>query len=701
MKSFRTEIEHQIVEQDIIELERKIHLFKEGKMDEERFRSLRLARGVYGQRQPGVQMIRIKVPYGFLNAKKLRRICEVADEYSTGRLHITTRQDIQIHHVDLNRTPELWAELEKDDITLREACGNTVRNITASATSGIDTKEPFDPRPYADGMFRYFLRNPISQDMGRKFKIAFSNTDEDTALAYMHDMGFIATTKNIDGKVQKGFKVFIGGGLGSQPAHAHLYDDFVPVDAIIPLTEAVVRIFERNGERAKRMKARMKFLVKEWGFDQFKAAIVEELENMDTTLPIKYKVAPAVLPESYPNLDSETDHADEYRLWLSQNVFQQKDGLFAIGLKIRLGDFYTDQARQLADWMEALSGNEMTLSISQNAIIRHVEASVLPTWYNKLRAIGLSDIGFDKFTDLTACPGTDTCNLGIASSTGLSKILEQVVVESFPQIAFDPSIKIKTSGCMNACGQHTIATIGFQGMSMRAKDKRILPATQILLGGGTLGNGQGRFADKVIKIPSRRTPDALRLILNDYLNRQAAQQSFLGYYDEKGKTYFYDLLKPLGRVDNLTDEDFIDWGHSQPYIKAIGIGECAGVVIDLVATLFFETEEKLELAKRAIQLGRYKDSVYHSYAAIVNTAKALLVADQQKTNTHVGIINNFETSFVETGKIQLSTSFSEFILQYKNTPATPDFAAGYLNAAIDFYKQADQYRLKDLNNEAI
>ena len=259
MQSFRTEIENPIVEKDIIELEQKIRLFKEGKVDEEKFRSLRLARGVYGQRQHGVQMIRIKLPYGKVTSAQLHRIADVADEFSTGRLHITTRQDIQIHYVSLDRTPELWAQLEKDDITLREACGNTVRNVTASATAGIDIDEPFNVSPYADAVFKFFLRNPISQEMGRKFKIAFSASEKDTALTYIHDLGFLAKIK--DGI--RGFKVMLGGGLGSQPRHADVLYEFLPADKIIPLTEGVLRVFDRYGERAKRGKARMKFLIKD------------------------------------------------------------------------------------------------------------------------------------------------------------------------------------------------------------------------------------------------------------------------------------------------------------------------------------------------------------------------------------------------------------------------------------------------------
>ncbi|MCB0642191.1 MAG: nitrite/sulfite reductase, partial [Phaeodactylibacter sp.] len=406
MKSFRTEIEDPIVEQDIIELERKIALFKHGKIDEERFRSLRLARGVYGQRQPGVQMVRIKVPFGKLNARKLRRICAVADEYSTGRLHITTRQDIQIHYVALDRTPQLWAELEKDQVTLREACGNTVRNVTASATSGIDPAEPFDPRPYADALFRYFLRNPICQEMGRKFKIAFSNTSADTGLAFMHDLGFIAKTEVINGLPTHGFQVWVGGGLGSQSLHAFQQSDFLPADQLIPFTEAVLRVFERYGERNRRMKARLKFLIKDWGFEPFMEKVEEERQVLPEHFPIVYQETLVRLP-SYSNGHPPTE-TDAYKLWKNTNVLPQKNGLFAIGLKVRLGDIYTKEALQIADWAEQFSGDELTLTIDQNLLIRHIPEDLLPVWYEKLHSIGLADIGFNTFNDITACPGTDT-----------------------------------------------------------------------------------------------------------------------------------------------------------------------------------------------------------------------------------------------------------------------------------------------------
>ncbi len=282
MQSFRTELENPVVEQDIIDLERKIALFHQGEIDEDRFRSLRLARGVYGQRQQGVQMIRIKIPFGKLTAQQLLRIADVSDEYATGNLHLTTRQDIQLHYVSLDRAPELWAELERDELTLREACGNTVRNITASARAGVDPNEPFDVSPYAYELFRYLLRNPVCQEMGRKFKIAFSASEQDSAFTFIHDIGAIPLVRSVDGKEQRGFKIMIGGGLGAQPHLAEVAYEFLPEDQLIPFTEAVLRVFDRHGERNKRGKARMKFLLQSIGLEALMDLVQQEWKALAT-----------------------------------------------------------------------------------------------------------------------------------------------------------------------------------------------------------------------------------------------------------------------------------------------------------------------------------------------------------------------------------------------------------------------------------
>ena len=547
MESFRTEIENPIVQKEIIDLEKKIYSFRNGQIDDERFRSLRLARGIYGQRQEGVQMIRIKLPYGKVTSEQLKRITEVSDKYSTGRLHITTRQDIQIHYVSLDRTPELWSELAKDDITLREACGNTVRNITGSELAGVDVNEPFDVSPYAHGMFQYLLRNPICQEMGRKFKISFSSSDEDTALSYLHDLGFIPKIK--DG--QKGFKVVFGGGLGSQPAHAELLSEFIPVNQIVPTAEGIIRIFDRYGERAKRMKARMKFLIKEIGKDVFldlvekeKKAIAFETYEIDTTAFDGPITAPLL---EVPQVT--IDDATAYEAWKASNVIAQKQaGYFAIGIKVLLGDFYTDKARLLADLIKNYGANELRFSLRQNIVIRNIKEENLPFFYQELAKLDMVALGYNTIGDITACPGTDTCNLGIASSTGIADELEKVIKAEYPKYSNNQEIEIKISGCMNACGQHNMSAIGFQGMSINS-GKLVAPALQVLLGGGRLGNGEGRFADKVIKIPSRRGPDALRYILNDF-DANGNGSTFLDYYDAKGEKYFYEFLKPLADVTN-------------------------------------------------------------------------------------------------------------------------------------------------------
>ena len=693
MQSFRTEIENPVVEKDIVELERKIHEFQEGKLDEEKFRSLRLARGVYGQRQQGVQMIRIKLPYGKVTSKQLKRICDVSDEYSTGRLHITTRQDIQIHYVDLNRTPELWAELEKDEVTLREACGNTVRNVTASETAGIDVDEPFDVSPYADALFRYFLRNPISQEMGRKFKVSFSASDADTGLSYMHDLGFIAKIQN----GEKGFKVMLGGGLGSQPRHADVLYEFLPSDKIIPLMDGVIRVFDRYGERKSRAKARMKFLLKDLGLDGFKKLLEAEQKAVPiATFSIDEDSYPKahVVDVAIPKVEIKDIKAFEQ--WKYTNLVPQKqNGFVAIGIKVLLGDFYTDKARLLADLVQNYAAGEFRLSLRQNILIPFGKEELVPFFYTELQKLGFVESGYNKALDITACPGTDTCNLGIASSTGIAVELERIIKEEYPQYISNADVVIKISGCMNACGQHNMANIGFQGMSIRTKDKLVAPALQVLLGGGNIGNGEGRFADKVVKIPSKRGPEALRLVLDDF-EKNGKGYSYADYYQEKGQMYFYDFLKPLTDIENLTQEDFIDWGNTERYKKEIGIGECAGVVIDLIATLLFESEEKIQNSEATFKEGKWAASIYHSYSSMVNTAKALLTAENTKVNTHSSIIKDFDELFITSGRINLGRGFEELVLQLNKNEPSQTFAEQYLADAKGFLKVVEAYRKLEL-----
>ena len=673
MQSFRTEIENPIVEKDILELEKKINAFNNQEIDEEKFRSLRLARGVYGQRQQGVQMIRIKLPLGQFTAKQLIRMAAVSDEYASSNLHITTRQDIQLHYVPLDRTPELWTELEKDQITLREACGNTVRNVTASVYAGVDPDEAFDVTPYAYAFYEYFLRNPICQDMGRKFKAAFSSAASDQALTFIHDLGFIPVIK----KGQRGFRVMLGGGIGSQPIEANEVFSFLEADRMIPFSEAVIRVFDRHGERNKRNKARLKFLVKEIGLTTFLEWVAEEENSL---LQKTYQIAVNDRDLKEPLYSGgETIKLDtkEFNLWKKTNLFKQKQaGYFSVGLPIEVGDISSSKARELAKMMLEFTRDDNRFSLGQSILLRDVEEGHLAALYNSLKEINLHRSGFHKLNDIVACPGTDTCNLGIASSMGLAKVLQQLIETEFHSLIEKYDLNIKISGCMNACGQHTLAHIGFQGMTVKANEN-IAPATQILLGGGVLGNGTGRFADKVLKVPAKRTPEVLRWILNDYDTERKSEEDFFAYYDRRTKDYFYQNLKHYSDVTNLKDSDLIDWGVKEKYKKEIGIGECAGVTIDLVQTLLFDAKESFDWATEAYKNERYSDAIYHAYNARIRGAKAVLTRTDAKINSQASIIGAFDPEFPEY-ESENKVAFKDAVLEFKKEEPSKSFTYKYV-----------------------
>ena len=673
MQSFRTEIENPIVEKDILDLEQKIHAFNNQKIDEEKFRSLRLARGVYGQRQQGVQMIRIKLPLGKFTAQQLLRMAEVSDEFASGNLHITTRQDIQLHYVPLDLTPELWATLEKDKITLREACGNTVRNVTASVYAGIDPNEAFDLTPYAHAFFEYFLRNPVCQEMGRKFKVAFSSSSDDQALTFIHDLGFIPRIK--EGK--RGFRVLLGGGIGSQPLGANEVFDFLEVERIIPFSEAVIRVFDRYGERNRRNKARLKFLIKEIGLEAFLELVrIEEQGLPHDTFPIQ-ATERAVKQPLYNGDETLTIDDPAYKDWKKTNLYVQKQkGFFAVGIPITVGDIDSKKARQLAKVILQFTRDDNRFSYGQSILLRDVKEEHLPALYLALKELQLDRVGFQRINDIVACPGTDTCNLGIASSMGLAKVLQEVVEKEYPDLIQKHKIDIKISGCMNACGQHTLAHIGFQGMTVKSNGK-VAPATQILLGGGVLGNGTGRFADKVLKVPSKRTPAILRWILDDFESQRQNDEDFFAYYDRKTKDYYYQNLKHHSEVEHLTADDFVDWGVKEKYEKAIGIGECAGVTIDLVQTLLFDAKEALEWAQEAHRENRFSDAVYHAYNARIRAAKAILTKGNAKINSHASIIDAFDPQYPEYAK-ENGLSFKEDILKTQENKPNATFAKIYV-----------------------
>ena len=695
MKSFRSELEdinNPIVAQDIIDLGNKIRLFREGKIDDDKFRSIRLLRGIYGQRQPGVQMVRIKLPFGRVSTKQIRRIADISDEYASSNLHATTRQDIQIHFVSLDKTPELYTKLEEDGITIREACGNTVRNVTASPTAGIDVNEPFDVSPYAHGTFKYLLRNPVNQEMGRKFKISFSSTEDDTAYSFIHDLGFIPRV--VDGK--RGFKVLIGGGLGANPYLALTAFEFLEEDQVIPFTEGVLRVFDRYGERNRRMKARMKFLIDDIGLEEMMRLVKEEWN----ALPYKsYQFDLNALPEPklsdfVPSQPAVIANEKKYQQWFDTNVIKQKQsGFYGVYVKLPLGNLSSAMSRKFVDIVDKFASDELRVTINQGYLIRFVREEVIRHLYVALDELALAEPGFDSVGDITACPGTESCNLGISDSTQVSLALEKVIKEEYPELIYNQDIKIKISGCPNSCGQHGIASIGLHGSTIKDKQGKVLPALVLLLGGAKLKSGEAIIADKVVKIPSRKGPDALRLLLDDYEHNGLEGEYFHDYYKRLGRNYFYTMLKPLADLTALVPTDYIDWGQEHNFVLHTAVGECAGVIIDLVSTLLYDSEEKMLWAKQAIDEKMYADSIYHSYNTFINSAKAMLLTVDQKPSTQIQTMNDFQKHFVDTGLISGIGNFRDFVLRMSKHEPTELFAIEYMNDARKFLQ--DIYAVKD------
>jgi len=682
-------------QKDIEELQNKISKFKSGGIEEERFKAFRLTRGVYGQRQFGVQMFRIKVPYGRITPEQLTRIGQLSREYTNGNLHLTTRQNIQLHYVRLDDTPEMWEKMEEVGITTREACGNTVRNITASSLAGIDPEEPFDVAPYAEAVFKYFLRNPICQEMGRKIKMAFSSSERDSAFTFLHDFGFIPVLRGN----QRGFKVVVGGGLGAQSMVAKKAFEFLSEKELIPFIEAALRVFDRYGEREKRFKARLKFLVndKALGLQAFLKLVEEErnaLPNQQVEIDTqevdnKLQVGIAEIP------DVAVDEK-EFDLWKQTNVIQQKQpGFYAVNIRVPLGNISSETAYELADLAAGYASNDIRITVGQGLLFKYVREEALKYIFYRLSHLNLHLPGADTIVDVTACPGTDTCNLGVTNSTGVAQEIEQLINEDFKHLISDSLIAIKISGCMNSCGQHMIANIGFHGSSIKNEGK-VIPALQIVLGGGIDGQGKHSIADKVIKLPSKRVIKALKSLLTDYESKSTDGEYFNDYYRRQGKRYFYALLKPYADLEFIEDEEYVDWGHNEQFVPEIGTGECAGVSLDVVGTIILDAEEKLYYAKEALDNEAYTDSAYNSYNAMVVAAKALLLSEDIRCNTHIGIIQDFDKHFVSSGPFVFIQSFENQVLQINRSKPDKNFVNAYYTEAEYFVQQVKAFREKQV-----
>jgi len=688
-------------QRDINDLQQKVDAFQSGQMTDEQFRKFRLARGVYGQRQAGVQMIRIKLPYGRITADQLVRIADVSDRYATGNLHATTRQDIQLHFVKLADSPQLWADLEEVGITLKEACGNTVRNVTGSARAGIDPEEPFDVSPYAHAIYAYFLRNPICQDMGRKFKIALSSSERDSAYGYMHDIGLIPRIQ--EGK--RGFKVLLAGGLGAQPFAAQSATEFIAEEQVIPFIEAVIRVFDRYGERTKRHKARMKYLLNDIGLEEFLSRVQTERTALKSKeFAVSELPFAAVSQEPRPEAAGyvpETADA-KFKIWFATNVFEQKQaGWYGVQLRVLLGDMSSDTARSLAQVVKQYAGDDIRVTVNQGYLLRYVRPEDLPALHAALDALGLAEPGFDTTADITTCPGTDTCNLAITSSYGITRALETLMKDEFPDIVYNTDIKIKISGCMNGCGQHSVANIGFHGSSIK-NGAYVLPALQVLLGGGFNADGVGQIGDKVIKLPTKRGPQALRALFQDYEANAFDGEYYNNYYGRQGKNYFYTLLKPLADLKTVTDSDYVDWDHTEQYATEVGVGECAGVMIDLVATTIDEATDKYSWATESLSEGRWADAIYHAYNVFITGAKAALMSRDVPTNTQHGIVSDFDREFAGVaGFHDTESAFKSLVFGINKNEPSEAYATTFVGQASEFLASVRAYREQQIQLDGL
>jgi sulfite reductase (ferredoxin) len=537
--------------------------------------------------------------------------------------------------------------------------------------------------------------------MGRKVKPAFSASERDSAFTYFHDFGFIPRIRIVNGKEVRGFKVVLAGGLGAVPFIAPTVYDFMETDQIIPFMEATIRVFDRYGEREKRMKARMKFLLKKLGLETFLELIETERSSLlNQSVPIPVEEQQVALPELPENLPEVSVDQTRYEFWKQTNTFEQKQkGWFAAYIRVPLGDIPAEKARKLAAFVKQYAVDDIRITVNQGLLLRYLRPEVLPLLFQELEAIGFGEGGADSIADVTACPGTDTCALGVTNSTGLADVLSQTIQKEYPALIADSDIKIKISGCMNACGQHMAAQIGFHGSSIK-RDNMVIPAMQIVLGGGVSPEGKGSTADKVIKLPTKRIPDAVRALLEDFLSNKAEKEIFNDYYSRNGKRYFYNLLKPLADLEDLKETDFFDWGQNEQYEQEIGVGECAGVSLDVVGTIINDAREKVEAAEDALESGELAAAVYHTYTSFVIGAKALLLSKDVKCNTHIGILDSFQESYVTPGEFPLQGDFASYVLRINEQQPNTDFATNYLEDAKGFVSNVIRIRESQLQGTA-
>jgi sulfite reductase (ferredoxin) len=711
--------------EEIEAFESEVQRLNAGDVSTDIFKPFRLQHGIYGQRQPGVQMVRIKIPFGGLTANQLRRIAEMAETYATGVGHVTTRQDIQLHFAELKHVGTIMRGLAEVGITTREACANTVRNVTACHLAGVCQGEVFDVTPYAKTVALHLLRNPLNQSLPRKFKIAFSGCRHDCALTPIHDIGLLAARRE-DGTI--GFRMAVGGGLGSAPRIAQVLREFVSMDELIPTIEAVIKVFDTLGNRKNRNKARMKFVIEKLGFDEFKRRWEEAyvsmgharpdhgpirlLQHRDEPVPLVMPTSPSTRTSAGGNGNGaparisgnggtgQAPAETPYQMWKRTNVVPQKQpGYAAAVIKLQMGDLTAQQMNVVADLAESYSNGNLRTTINQNLIIRWVPETRLEEFYGELVPHGLADPGAELVEDIIACPGTDTCGLGITSSKGLARAMAEVFPPGrVPEDLKDVSVKI--SGCHNACAQHHIATIGLHGVGKRLGD-HVAPHYELHLGGQV--NGTAKIGQMTVKLPAKNVPDAISHLLTVYRRDRSQGESLPAFLARAGKAKLKEELIPYTIVPAFEEDAtyYYDWeGEEEFVLEDLGPGECAGGALEMIDNRILEAEQELYQARLLADKHQYSMSVNKAYRAVLAGAKALLVTEGIDPSTDADTLLEFERRL--TGKSVIPASYRNLGAQIGDLgpkDTTPEFAhskIAFAKGFVEVCKAATEQIAKDL-----
>src|SRR2546426_751248 len=694
--------------EEIDVFETQMVLRRQGKLDEKIFAETRLRRGCYGQRYdnghrhdgirkqelpylsdmtkgpetlwdaPGMQ--RIKIPFGGVTPDQLDTLAELAEEYADSVLHVTTRQDFQLHYLHIEDTPSLMRRLAAVGVTTREACGNSVRNVTACPLAGVCRGEVYDVTPYAKACSKFLLGHPDTQGFGRKFKIAFSGCKHEACgLTSMHDMGCIAVKRFENGKERRGFELYVGGGLGAVPHQAKLFDEFLPEEDLLPIAQAISRVFARLGEKKNRAAARIKFLVSKLGIDEFRRIVLEErkimpedprwtgyLANID-----QYKET----PKREPARLNGHERPEGFEAWHRTNVYQQRQpGYVVATVTLPLGDISAGQCRKLANIARRFSGDNVRTTVEQNMVLRWVSEADLPDLYRDLKRLGLGEPGAGTIVDVTACPGTDTCKLGIASSRGLAAEIRTRLAAKF--FTLDEAVKnlhIKISGCFNSCGQHHISDLGFYGTS-RTIGNRKVPHFQVVLGGKWEDNA-GAYGLAIGTVPSKSIPEVIERITGRYVRDRNGNETFQEFIKRIGKQELRGMLENLMQVPAYEkDRSFYsDWGDPREFtIGDLGMGECAGEVVSAAQFDLADAERLVFEGQLHLDSGDYAQADALAYRAMIQAALSLVKTQFQSVrNDSDTVVSEFRARFYDTnilGDRYAGNKFAQYLFRRHDSP---------------------------------